>query len=151
MKITGTMNWGRWIALSFVAFAAGTIAMVFISMNTRVDLVTEDYYDQELKYQQHIRLVNNTRSLGKDISLTQENGMVKLNYPSVGGHKDYSGTIRFFRPSDKRGDFSAEVVADSSYAQYIPVSSVERGYWRAKIFWNVGVEHYYSEFPVIIR
>ena len=48
------MNWGNKIMLSFSVFVAIIITMVVVSMKQDVFLVSEDYYDKEVKYQNQI-------------------------------------------------------------------------------------------------
>ena len=48
------MNWGYKILMVYVIFIAGILLLVFKSSSQNQDLVTEDYYEQELKYQQKI-------------------------------------------------------------------------------------------------
>ena len=52
-------NWGTKIALSFVGFCGLMIFMTVKSFNTDFHLVTEDYYAEELQYQDHIDRVKN--------------------------------------------------------------------------------------------
>ena len=46
------MNWGYKILTVYIIFIAGILFLVFKSSNQNQDLVTKDYYEQELKYQQ---------------------------------------------------------------------------------------------------
>ena len=48
------MNWGYKILLVFAVFVAGILFLVYKSSNQKMDLVTTDYYEKELKYQQKI-------------------------------------------------------------------------------------------------
>ncbi len=43
------MNWGYRVALLYISFAGLIIFLVTKSVNEKVDLVTPDYYAQELK------------------------------------------------------------------------------------------------------
>lgn len=144
-------NWGFGIAVSFILFALAVFVMVFISVSTNVDLVTEDYYEKELKYQQHIDLVKSTSALEQNIGLEITSSNITFRYPNLGSALAYSGTVFFFRPSDKRGDFQKNVDIDSSYTQTFSTVSMQQGLWRAKIFWAVNKNEYYSEFPIIIQ
>ena len=45
------MNWGYKIMLAYVVFIAGILFLVFKSSSQKVELVTENYYEQELKFQ----------------------------------------------------------------------------------------------------
>ncbi|MFA6455849.1 MAG: FixH family protein [Bacteroidota bacterium] len=145
------MNWGSWIVVSFVLFAVGTFVMVYISMSENVDLVTDDYYEKELKYQDQIEVLKSTDALEQKVNITLADSFLVLHYPVVGSHDNYSGTINFFRPSDKRGDFSRPVQNDTTHTQSFPINIFAQGLWRVKISWNVGTQQYYSELPIIIR
>ncbi|MFA5833358.1 MAG: FixH family protein [Bacteroidota bacterium] len=149
MKIK--FNWGFWIVVSFIVFAVGTFTMVYISMSTSVDLVTDDYYEKELKYQNHIELVKSTNALEQKVTMEFSEGSLVIKYPKIGKHDAYSGTIYFFRPSDKQGDFQKEISMDTSYTQSFLTDQFTKGLWRAKIFWNVSGQEYYSELPMIIQ
>nr|AOR51183.1 hypothetical protein [uncultured bacterium pAM1] len=149
MKLS--MNWGTWIVISFIVFAAGTFAMVYISMSTRVDLVTDDYYEKELRYQEHIDLVKGTNALDGQVTLDLTDAMVRLKFPNIGTRDAYSGSIQFFRPSDKGSDFTLPVAVDSSYGQSVPAALFSKGLWRVKMSWIVGNQHYYSELPLMMQ
>ena len=149
MKIK--FNWGFGIVVSFILFALATFVMVYISVSTNVDLVADDYYEKELKYQQHIDLVKSTSALAQNIDVNITATNIILKYPKLGSPSAYSGTIFFFRPSDKRGDFQKSVNIDSMYSQSFPVETMGQGLWRAKIYWSVDKKEYYSELPIIIQ
>jgi hypothetical protein len=149
MKIK--FNWGFGIFVTFLLFAVATFVMVYISVSTNVDLVTEDYYEKELKYQQHIELVKSTSALEQNIGVDVTNDSVVLMYPKLGQPSSYSGTIFFFRPSDKRGDFQESVKTDSMYSQSFSTAKMETGLWRVKIYWSVEKKEYYSELPIIVH
>ncbi len=145
------MNWGSWIVVSFILFALGIFTMMYISMNQRVDLVTDDYYEKELKYQDHIDVVNSTSALEGKVSFDFAPSSVTISYPNIDLPSKYSGVVMFFRPSDKTLDFSRPVSIDTSYAQTIATDKLLSGMWRVKISWKVGGQQYYTEQPVIIQ
>ncbi len=149
MKIK--FNWGFGIVMTFIIFGIGTFVMVYISMNTNVDLVTDDYYEKELRYQDHIQLVKSTNALEKQVAMELTSSSVKFTYPVIDAPSGYSGTVYFFRPSNRKGDFVRAVALDSSCSQLFPISDFTPGLWRAKISWSAGNQQYYSEMPIIIR
>lgn len=147
----GKMNWGGWIVVSFILFAVGTFAMVYISMSARVDLVTEDYYEKELRYQEHIDLVKGSNALTQQVAMDLSADMLRFTFPNLGERTSYAGTIHFFRPSDKSRDVMVPLSVDTAYVQVFPAAMFDRGLWRAKISWSVGQQQYYSEHPIIIQ
>ena len=45
------MNWGHRIIILYVGFVLLIGTMVYLSSRENVDLVSSDYYDQEIKFQ----------------------------------------------------------------------------------------------------
>ena len=57
------MNWGYKILIVYIVFIAGIVTLVYKSSVQNQDLVVNDYYDQELKYQDKIDAVLRTNNL----------------------------------------------------------------------------------------
>jgi len=145
------ISFGSWIVISLVIFAAMILSMVFISMNQRVDLVTDDYYEKELQYQQHIDMLKKTNALEGNVSFAFSASGVTVRFPVVDTPEKYAGTIMFFRPSDKLQDVSYNISVDSTYTQSISTAKLSKGLWRVKISWSVGEQNFYTEQPVMIQ
>ena len=145
------LSWGFWIVVSFILFGMGTFVLVYISMNASVDLVTEDYYEKELKYQQHIDVVNSTNALEGKVEFQFLPSSLNIKFPPAGEPGRYAGTIFFFRPSDKKKDFTTEVKLDSAHSQRISTEKLQHGLWRVKISWSIGGKEYYYEQPVVVQ
>ncbi len=144
-------NWGFGIVVTIVLFGIGTFVMVYISMSTNVDLVTEDYYEKELRYEEHIQLVKSTNALERPVSMEISSEFLTITFPKIDAAERYSGTVFFFRPSNKRGDFIRTVSIDSTFSQQFLLTDFTPGLWRAKLSWNVGEQQFYSELPIIIQ
>ncbi len=144
-------NWGHGLVLSFILFAIGTFIMVYIAMTTKVDLVTEDYYEKELRYQQQIDIMTNTNNLDEKVSVSFSDDTIMVLYPKIGEWDSYRGIVSLFRPSDKSKDISVEVSLDSLYRQSIHSGKLVAGLWRMKIAWIVDGKEYYYEQPLIIQ
>ena len=69
------INWGTAIVLAFIGFISFIMYFV-ISMNFNDkynhDLVTEDYYKEELGYQNDINKQSNAQRLAEDISYEKQ-------------------------------------------------------------------------------
>ena len=57
------MNWGYRIIIVFVLFIAGILSMVLYVNSKGADLVAEDYYMQEVNYQDIINAKSNSVAL----------------------------------------------------------------------------------------
>ncbi len=77
-----TFNWGHKLTLGFVAFAGMIVYMVVQSMHTRYDLVSNEYYKDELQYQQVIDGASRANMLGSRTTVTQQNNEVIIQLPA---------------------------------------------------------------------
>lgn len=144
-------NWGHGVVAAFIVFAVGTLMMVYIAMTTKVDMVTDDYYEKELKYQQQIE--RETRSIDeeKKLHVGFAADAIIIQYPAIGDISRYSGKIHLFRPSDRSMDVISNLEIDTTYVQRISTSAIQKGFWRLKITWNVGSDEYFHEQPMMIQ
>ena len=64
------MSWGYKILSVYIIFVVGIMVMVFKSSMQNTDLVTPDYYEKELKYQQTIDESARTGKLSAKVEVT---------------------------------------------------------------------------------
>ena len=141
------MNWGKSIILSFVVFASFIGTMVYKMATTKVDLVNKDYYQKELNYQEQINKRHNSSNFNtqKIMTYSSENQTLRIGFPT---HVS-KGSITFFRPSDKRLDFTVPV-PKSSIFDY-STEKLEKGKWKVQATWTDGIREYYLEDEIDIR
>jgi hypothetical protein len=72
------MNWGNKLLLVFVVFASGISFLVYRCMKTPVDLVSSDYYKDELVYQQVIDAAKRANALSGGVVLREGRGTISL-------------------------------------------------------------------------
>jgi hypothetical protein len=143
------MNWGHKIALVFIAFVGLMVFMVYQSFQVNVDLVAEDYYKQEIEYQQKIEKIQNTRELVQQLSFVQENQQLIVQFPA--GKQLLNGEISLFRPSDARFDVNTKITLDENHRQSISTTDLAKGYYKVKVDWKDGDTAYFQEESVFIH
>ncbi len=144
-------NWGTGILIAIIIFMAITVTTVIFLMNQKVDLVTDNYYAKEIKYQQQIDRMNRTNELGDGVAINSETNYVRIVFPKSSNEKNIKGTIQFYRPSDSAKDFTLPLILDSSYQQLVPAKILEKGYWRIKLDWTQDSLDYYKESSFVIN
>jgi hypothetical protein len=143
------LNWGLGIAIVFLCFVIFMSTLVIKSFKQDVDLVHEDYYGEELKYQDHINRRMESTSLKGKISFEINNDEIVLIFPEEMRKKQISGDILFFRPSDKRKDVKATLHLSHS-EQHFPLSQFSKGLYKMQINWEVAGAKYYNEETIIL-
>jgi hypothetical protein len=144
-------NWGTGILLSIIVFMMILIGIVYVFMNQDVDLVTQNYYGKELKYQKQIDKINNTNETGKHVGIALQNNFVQLTFPDSVFARKASGTIYFYRPSGSKKDFSVPMAVSVNNTQVINAAALDKGLWRVKVEWGMDGKDFYSEKSLMIN
>lgn len=151
MKFQPKWNWGSGIALLYTAFAVAIVAMVVYSFKQKIDLVTPEYYAEELVYQQQIDKLNRARELEKAIDWNLSGNRLELIFPPSMDKKEIAGKVTLFKPSDKDADSEYDILSDSLGKQSIDVSSLPGGKYKLKIDWSNRDQTYYQEGVIVLN
>jgi hypothetical protein len=137
------MNWGKWIAVSFILFALFIGVLVTICVRQDISLVAKDYYEQELDYQQQIDRSVNTDQLEFKPEITIVNNSMQVYYRDFGSIQ--TGELKLFRPSNAKSDRVFELKPTSDTLQVFDLSSQEKGMYKARLKWSMDNKEYYLE------
>lgn len=137
------MNWGKWIVVSFVLFAAFIGVLVTICVRQDISLVAEDYYKQELNFQQQINKSANTAQLNVKPEISIVNGNMQVRYKDF--RAIHAGELKLFRPSNAESDLVFVLKPSADTIQYFNLQARERGMYKAKMQWSMHDKEYYLE------
>lgn len=144
-------SWGTGILIAILIFMAITVVTVIFMMNQDVDLVSKDYYEKGVKYQEQIDLINRSNELDVPVKMEFNGSILVVVFPDEFINQNISGKISFYRPSDSKKDFDLHLsLTDGS--QIIPVKGLDKGFWRVQLNWNLNnKEDYYTETSFILE
>lgn len=145
------MNWGKGITLVIILFIITMLGMVFYASKQTNEMVENNYYDKELKYQSLIDASKNLNVISIDSLIVQEENQLKVVIPNalVNGFKD--GNIEFLSNDAEKKDTNIAFSPDSSGNYIIPRNDIKSGYYNARIKWVSNEKNYYREQKVIIK
>lgn len=144
-------SWGTGILITIIVFMVIIISAVVYLMNQDVDLVASDYYNKGIHHQEQIDRMNRTNKMGDEVSISPENGFIRLTLPKSFVQKNLTGVIQFYRPSNGKKDFAVALSIDSSGQQLISTNSMDKGYWKVKLNWIQDAVEYYKESSFVIN
>ena len=145
------LNWGTGIVIGIILFVFISITMTIIFMTQDVHLVTDDYYEKTLTYQDEIDKQSRTKALNEEVKINYNGEMIFILFPEEYLDKKISGEIYFYRPSNPAMDFKVPLYLSENGKQYIPADNITKGFWRLKINWIMGESAYYNERAIIIK
>lgn len=141
------MNWGKAIALSFVLFAGFIIYLVIRSFQQDFYLVTEDYYLEEVNYQNRIEEKKNLKRLTEELTISHSEEYVQIEFPT----EKASGTIAFYRPNNAHLDQNFEIELTKGSFQKIDKDKLLKGRYKVKVNWTDGSNDFFGEQNIFIQ
>ncbi|TLV03346.1 FixH family protein [Dyadobacter luticola] len=143
-------NWGTGITALYLGFVAMILMLVTMSVGQKIDLVTEHYYDEELRFQDKIDKIERTRALAEPLAWKVEEGGIYITFPANIDPKTLSGEIGFYCPADDKNDRKFDV-QPGEHAQFIPAASIPEGTYHLQIDWKSGAQTFWNEGVVTIK
>ena len=144
-------SWPYGILAYYIVFVTIVISACIMLGKKRFDLVSKDYYADEIAYQDRINDLGRTSALDEKPTFTVEDYQtVRLRFPAELAGEIEQGNVVLYRPSDARHDLRVDVSLDDAYAQVIVVEKPLRGLWSARLSWQMEGEGYYLEETVVL-
>ncbi|GAB2949946.1 hypothetical protein GCM10027048_13880 [Hymenobacter coalescens] len=142
--------WPYAIIAVFVLFGTFIGYMVKQAMSSSVDLVSKDYYEQELQHQQRMEAAARAAALPGAIRYQAAADELTLQLPAALAGQQPTGKVRFFRPSDQHLDFTVPLQPDAAGTQRLSTAKLQPGYWRVRLDFEAGGQAYFVEQNVTV-
>ncbi|NAY92712.1 cytochrome C oxidase Cbb3 [Muricauda sp. JGD-17] len=132
------INWGTGIVLAFIAFITFILYFVYrMSTDDRAnhDLVTEEYYKKELRYQQEIDASKNAAKMGAELKVAKSEMGITIQFPEQFDFDKIKGTVSLYRPSNKHLDVDFPISLSKTHL-LIPDNRLVDGRWDITVNWS---------------
>lgn len=145
-------NWGTGIVVGMILFMGFIITLSTKMIGSKVDLVTKDYYEQGIEFEEHLNQVKAANALSQPVTVNVDYtaSQVQITLPAEFSNQAVEGTVLFFRPSEKNKDFSVSLKPDSNLKQNVSLEKLDKGNWWIKLQWKANGKDYYYEEEVVI-
>ncbi len=143
--------WPVSILATFIVFICGTVGLVVLATQHRNDLVADDYYEQEIRYQARMNQLRRTEPFRDEIVAVHDSArrQLELSFPAhLAG--DATGTVQLYRPNQSTADRSFAFAATPEGRQTLPATDLAPGLWKVRLHWTYGGEEYYAERPIVV-
>ena len=129
------MNWGKGITLFMLSFMAFIGSMVYIAFTKNADLVRDDYYENELAFDQNKSEKANYMALNQPIHIEKNELGVNFIFPKE-MNADKGGRIEFYRPDQKKYDCEFKLQMNEDHVQRLDYSNFRDGYYDISVHWT---------------
>jgi hypothetical protein len=137
-------HWGTGITLVYTAFAVATTSFVVYASRQRVDLVSDDYYQQSLDLDRHLAAEENAAAASAvRFDVSADSRFLTLTWRA--GAVPESGTVTLYRPADAPSDRHVGISVDANGRQILSLNGLAPGRWIAQVQWRSRGRDYYAE------
>ncbi|MBA4154492.1 FixH family protein [Flavobacterium sp.] len=132
------INWGTGIVIAFALFITFILYFVFkVQSDSQYDneLVVEEYYKQELKFENQMTKEQNAIDMTEKISISTSEEGINITFPSDLDLTKVTGKVSLYRPSNQKLDFEVPISLSGPHL-LIPKSNLVGGRWDISLDWS---------------
>ena len=145
--------WPYAIIATFILFGVGTAGLVTLACSQKVDLVSANYYEQEILYQKQIDRMQRSDGPAVRPAITYERatGRIVISMPTIQNSGSISGHIQLYRPSAAGLDREQPLALDSHGTQTLDAHKLRSGLWKVRLSWNAEGREFFAEQSLVIQ
>lgn len=140
------MNWGKGIMIVMGLFIVFIGVLVAVLIGQKVDLVTEDYYKEEIAYQQEIDAIYSGNELDS-LVISQKDEQLIIQFAK--NIRPDSVVVHLWRPNDKKLDQSFSVTGTEIFL--IPLKKLHQGNYDIRCEYWIDRKNYIQKSRVLIK
>lgn len=135
----------------FILFGSAMAVWVAVAVRQNIDLVSADYYEHEIRYQQQIDRQARTQSNSAEARISYDAGQHQLTVALPVTHAAQAlGKVAFYRPSDAALDRQAKLFTSPAGEQTFDTRTLRPGLWKIRVQWTFHGEEFFSDQSVTI-
>ena len=138
-------NWGHKILILYLVFVGGILLLVFKSSQQKFDLVQQDYYGAELKYQEVINATKHASELGIDLGLVVRGSFLHITLPPIFQQSETKGEVHLYCIADEKGDLKKNFKSNNGEFDLELLTTMKGNYTLKLTVQNRGVDYYFEK------
>lgn len=144
-------TWGHGIVLALGSFMIFILSLIFIFSRgwQNSELITDNYYEEELAYQNVIDAKNNADALQEKPQYSQNAAGIKVSFPKEINNGNTNFKIDLHRADDQRLDVIREMQLDGSGALFVPASVLVKGNYVLRVHWTKDNKNYQMDYDLV--
>jgi hypothetical protein len=126
-------------------------SFVVWAMRQHEDLVSADYYEREVRYQQQLDSMNRSHAFAAQVVVTFDptQQAIIITLPAA-RQQGTTGRVHLYRPSDSRLDRELPLALNAEGVQRLDATGLSGGLWKVRVKWTTAGQEYFLDQPVIV-
>lgn len=144
-------TWGHGIVVALLSFMLFILSMIFyFSRNWQnSEMVSHNYYEEELRYQEVIDAKNNAAQLKEQPTVTQTPQGISIVFPVSVRPENGKAQFELFRTDDANLDIKKEEDMGDKLGFTIPARVLSSGSYTLKLRWTKNNTPYQIDYDIL--
>ncbi|KQT24686.1 nitrogen fixation protein FixH [Chryseobacterium sp. Leaf405] len=144
-------TWGHGVVIALLSFIIFILSMLFLFPNGQKnsEMVTDNYYEEELKYQDVIDAKKRGDQLEEKPVYSQNQAGIKVTFPKGYDNKNTVAKFVLNRTDDQNLDIKKSVQLDANQSFTIPAGVLKMGNYTLRLSWTKDKTDYRLDYDVI--
>ncbi len=144
------LNWGHGLAIALGCFMLFILFLIFVFPmgKQNADMISNNYYEEELQYQDIIDAKNNAAKLEKTPTYKVTNEGMLISFPESIKVDDNTVNFVLFRTADSNLDVKKEVTLQHNLF-LIPKAVISPGSYTLKLKWKENKKPYQVDYDIL--
>ncbi len=144
-------TWGHGIVLALGTFIIFILSMIFYFTSTwkNSELITDDYYEEELAYQDVIDAKTLANQLPEKPKYIQDVTGIRIIFPADINNSNTKLRIDLHRAEDQKLDVIREMTLDSQNSIFIPAAILAKGNYVLRVHWEKEAKDYQIDYDLV--
>lgn len=144
-------SWGHGVFIALAAFIIFILSMLFLFPNGQKnsEMVTDNYYEEELKYQDVIDAKKRADTLQEKPVYSQDKAGIRITFPQDYNNSDTTVKFVLNRTDDQNLDVHKAVQLDANKSFLIPGQILKMGNYTLRLSWTKDKSDYRMDYDVI--
>jgi len=121
--------------IAFISFIMFFVVKMITDDKYEYDLVVEEYYKQEIGFQEELNAEKNAIELTENVLIERTETGVLIEFPGNETASIPDGIVTFYRPSNKNLDFTKSILLEDQ-KMLIPKNEIAAGRWNISVKWK---------------
>ena len=140
-----------WLGFVFVllgSFMIGLSFMVYRAVSTRPELVSSNYYEEGLKFEERMEAQRNLQASKSDVKLTYSDSRLMFLLAEQAG---VTGKLKIIRPSEQSLNQELEFSLNKQGLSIIDLELNGQGLWYVEYEWEFEGKPYYFKQSITVK
>lgn len=144
-------TWGHGVALALGLFIIFILSMIFYFTSTwkNSELITDDYYEAELAYQDVIDAKSLANGLPEKTQYSQDKMGIRITFPQEYNNINTQFSIDLHRAEDQKLDVIKEMELDGRNSLFIPAAVLAKGNYVLRVHWTRAEKNYQLDYDLV--